>query len=374
MSRTIAIPFAMLVGWSLYCVVWAQEPTTNLVKLPPSVSVSAEEAEIEGRLTWPIMLEAHDESIATVVARIGEMHGLDVWLDTKALADAAIDPSVLLNFKTRRPLPLGDALELMLDNFELTYVIQHGVLKITSKERADSIVTTRVYPVEDLVTSATAVNAPYMPPAKSNLNYGPLIQMIEDTIAPDSWDTNSGVGSIKPFRAPGGPAMVISNTLRVQFEVAALFADLRAMKQLPGVPQTPRLSKSTKTITKSYDLGKDSGPDMANTIIASIAPRTWQVHGGAGLIWAAPKKTGKQAGQGKEAIASTNAASDSAETCERWTLVVTQTADVQQQIEDMLTHRNAPEPPKGPIAVSDRIGSPVTAAPSVAAVSVKASE
>jgi len=30
-------------------------------------------------------------------------------------------------------------------------------------------------------------------------NFGPLIQMIEDTIAPDSWDTNSGVGSIKPF-------------------------------------------------------------------------------------------------------------------------------------------------------------------------------
>ncbi|HEY2837773.1 MAG TPA: DUF1598 domain-containing protein, partial [Pirellulales bacterium] len=30
-------------------------------------------------------------------------------------------------------------------------------------------------------------------------NFGPLIQMIQDTIAPDSWDANSGVGSIKPF-------------------------------------------------------------------------------------------------------------------------------------------------------------------------------
>jgi len=30
-------------------------------------------------------------------------------------------------------------------------------------------------------------------------NFGPLIELIEDTISPDSWDTNSGNGSIKPF-------------------------------------------------------------------------------------------------------------------------------------------------------------------------------
>ena len=48
-------------------------------------------------------------------------------------------------------ISLRSALRLILEEFDLTYVVQDEVLKITSKEKADEILTTRVYPVADLV-------------------------------------------------------------------------------------------------------------------------------------------------------------------------------------------------------------------------------
>jgi hypothetical protein len=206
-----------------------------------------------------------------------------------------------------------------------------------------------------------------MPPAKSGWNYGPLIQMIEDTIAPDSWDTNSGVGSIKPFTgAPGGLAMVISNTRRVQYQVATLLADLRAMRQIPGVKvSTPALSKGMST--KTYELGTDSGPAIVNVIVKTIAPAEWQVHGGAGLIWSKPHEDDLKnclrigsniptavTAPDNSATQTTNVARsnlpDLSDPSVHWTLVVCQTADIHQKIADMLAHRNAPGPRKGNVA------------------------
>lgn len=240
MSRTIALLLVMLSACSLICVVWAQEPMTRPVALPPSVGLTSGEAEIEARLAAPVMLEIVDVDLATAMASIAEGQGIDIQIDERAIADSAIDVSVPVKSRNRRPLPLGQALDLMLDPLQLTYAVQHGVVRITSKEKADGILITRVYPVEDLVKMSAASNQPYMP-NKSGLSFGPLIQMIEDTIAPDSWDTNSGVGSIKPFTsAPGGLALVISNTHKTHYQVATLLADLRALKQVSGgVGQAP---------------------------------------------------------------------------------------------------------------------------------------
>jgi len=229
MLRTIAIGVVLLVGWCLYSGVGADEPARTPPALPPSASDSPAQAEIEARLRQPVMIELFNESLQSAIAKIAERNGLDMQLDNKALADAAIDSNVAVTFKTSRPIPLATALERMLEDFELTYVPVQGMISVTSREKADGILMTRIYPIEDLVGGGLMFGGDRRRP---NLN--PIVALIEDTIAPDSWDTNSGVGVVKPFYVHGGWTLVVANTYHVQTQVAALLADLRAVKHEYG--------------------------------------------------------------------------------------------------------------------------------------------
>jgi len=56
-----------------------------------------------------------------------------------------------------------------------------------------------------------------------------LIDLIQATIAPESWDINGGLGSIRYYRP--GRAMVISNTEEVHGEVNDVLDQLRRMNQ-----------------------------------------------------------------------------------------------------------------------------------------------
>jgi len=108
------------------------------------------EKKIYDALNEPITLDLDESSLQDAVDYIRQKADIEVKLDNKALADAAIDASVLVTFHVKG-ITLKSALKQMLEDFELTYVVQDETLKITSKEKADGIVSTRVYPVADLV-------------------------------------------------------------------------------------------------------------------------------------------------------------------------------------------------------------------------------
>ncbi len=95
-------------------------------------------------------LEFADTPLSDVVDYIKSKHDIEIQLDPKGLTDAAVDPSAPVT-KSVKGISLRSALRLILEEFDLTYVVQDEVLKITSKEKADEILTTRVYPVADLV-------------------------------------------------------------------------------------------------------------------------------------------------------------------------------------------------------------------------------
>ena len=108
----------------------------------------------------------------------------------------------------------------MLDEFDLTWVILREMVAITSKEKADEVLTTKVYPVSDLIGS---------PP-----NFGPLMNIITGTIRPDSWDDNGGPGGIYP--CPTGSLLVISQKREVHEEIAELLVSIR--RQTGTEPRT----------------------------------------------------------------------------------------------------------------------------------------
>jgi hypothetical protein len=96
-------------------------------------------------------LEFVEVPLKDVMDYIRDRHHIEVVFDTNALKDAAIDPTALPVSINVHDLTLRSALKLILSQFNLTYVIQDEVLQITTKDKANQMLKTRVYPVADLV-------------------------------------------------------------------------------------------------------------------------------------------------------------------------------------------------------------------------------
>jgi hypothetical protein len=200
-------------------------------------------------------------------------------------------------------------LQLILDELDLTFTVQHEVLLITSKEKADEILTTKVYFVGDLFAAAQ--------PRRQN--WGPLMQMITSTVQPASWEDSGGPGSIQPFTT--GEALVISQKQAVHGELDELFVKLRAeMKE----HETTAQSRTKEPFTKLYQLGSTSGEQMAEAIQKLIEPATWEARGGVGEIRVI---RGRAPGEGKDDKNSAPAHD---------ALLVRQTANVHDTIDEVL--------------------------------------
>ena len=79
-----------------------------------------------------------------------ELHHIEIIIDEVALTDEGItlDKNVDLVLSG---ITLRSALRLLLEPLGLTYVIEDEVMKITTQTKADEKMSTRVYPVADLV-------------------------------------------------------------------------------------------------------------------------------------------------------------------------------------------------------------------------------
>lgn len=108
------------------------------------------EAKILAALDDKTELDFADTPLQDVTEYLRERHDIEIQLDNKALTDEGIgtDTPITRNIKG---ITLRSALRLMLGELDLTYVIKNEVLMITTKTEAENMLSTKVYPVADLV-------------------------------------------------------------------------------------------------------------------------------------------------------------------------------------------------------------------------------
>ncbi len=238
-------------------------------------------------LDEPTVIEIIETPLADVVDFLSLQHRLLIHVDRRALDDVGIPTDTPITFKMRG-VPLKTALELMLDEWDLTWTIKSGVLVITTPEEAESLLVARTYDVGDLLVAApdrpfqskclpTATRSlpgmemfssgvpPYQgfgggmgaagkaqhggqgffniggdplcatcvqPPFRQQSAMDMLIDLISSVVKPTTWDCVGGPGSM----SPAGRTLVISQTLAVHHEIEKLLADLReARREVPTV-------------------------------------------------------------------------------------------------------------------------------------------
>jgi hypothetical protein len=121
-----------------------QHATVDLKKSSPN------EKRIQKALTETTEVSFTDNPLEEALNYLEDLHHIEIWIDKQSLQDegVATDQQITL---VMTGISLRSALRLMLEPIGLTYIIEDEVMKITTQAKADEKMSTRVYPVADLV-------------------------------------------------------------------------------------------------------------------------------------------------------------------------------------------------------------------------------
>lgn len=240
---------------------------------------SPKEMAIERKLLLPIPLNFTDVPLYRVLQDLQVISGVNIVADKAALADKniSLEQPVTLNVDS---ISLKSALNLIVKQAKLNWVIRHEVIEVTTPENTQGKRRMHTYAIGDLVTpvvdkgtsevnsfeealkrhinngaGAVKYNAPTPQLPPNALSHGTpvsqgggqnapawhgqgashtlenvLISTITNIVAPESWEQSGGEGRIQYF--PLGHALVVSQSVEVQEEVAALLNQLRKLQDI----------------------------------------------------------------------------------------------------------------------------------------------
>ena len=248
---------------------------------------SAVEERVYASLKAPVSLHFDNTPLEEVLKHIADSQGIGISLDTQGLDEQGNTQSTPVTIGVDG-IRLESALNLMLEQLGLDYIVENEVLMITSKSRRQGDMKPKVYPVADLIMPLTArqpQSATFQPmnsggggqfsvpgfggmaqvPAEggnsllptnstmpgvdnqggiSNHDFRALSDLIMTTVDPDSWEDNGGLASISNHEST--LSLVVRQTQRVHQEIADLLSQLRRLQDLQVTIEVRYISVSDK--------------------------------------------------------------------------------------------------------------------------------
>ncbi len=119
---------------------------------------SPTEARIQAQLASPTEVDFADTSLTDAITFIEDLHKIEIYIDNAAISEEGVATDTPINLSLSG-VTLRSVLRLMLTPLGLTYIFEDEVMKITTIAKADEALTTRVYPVADLVIPITQLGS-----------------------------------------------------------------------------------------------------------------------------------------------------------------------------------------------------------------------
>ncbi|HET6878976.1 MAG TPA: hypothetical protein VFI31_02405 [Pirellulales bacterium] len=199
------------------------EPQSALPKRPTEAypRPNKTQQEIAQRLSARTELQFHEAPLVQLLDELQRVHQIQAVIDRDGLGNAGISLDVPINFHLTG-LTLREALNSILSELDLTYILRDDVLWITSKDIAENMTTTKVYPVLDLIITSDSKES-------ARGEYDSLVQLIVANISTTTWD-DGDEGSVMAY--PPAGAIVVRQTAERHNEVQRLLDALRAAHDL----------------------------------------------------------------------------------------------------------------------------------------------
>ena len=198
-----------------------QDSPRSVAEFYPTPTL-AEQA-IDAALDSPGDFYFVDTPLQRIVDELNAKSDLRVRLNLKALDDAALSPNTPLTWYCENTTLRG-ALQILASQHGIYWLAVRNEIVLTTKEvsEAEENLILRVYPVGDLVGD----------------NFAPLMDVIMECVAKDSWEEGGGVGKGKMEPSRVAKALVISQTQEVHDKVLRLLRAARAHR-VSGKPLPP---------------------------------------------------------------------------------------------------------------------------------------
>jgi hypothetical protein len=116
---------------------------------------------------------------------VAQSAGVDLIADWKSIEAAGVQRDAQVSLNLRQGAPAEQVLAWVLRSAggdALGFAIDHGVVVVAPQDRIERMVITRAYPLASLADNGPAVES-----------------LVRDTVAPNSWRENGGVGAVRFF-------------------------------------------------------------------------------------------------------------------------------------------------------------------------------
>jgi hypothetical protein len=212
---------------------------------------------LRDKLTLNVTADFDRIPLVDAIGNLADQVEVDMRIDEDALKDQGI--------RDRQPVslgltgrPLSTTLDVLLSGLNLTYLIEDGVVRITTQEIAEDHRVTAVYDVRDLCRDDSESDA--LQNAIQEQTEGP-------------WFDVDGIGGTIDFPKPG--VMFVRNTQRQLDELLTLLETYRAALRA-SKPRLQQKIDPKEFVTTYYKMGAETAADLVDLLPVLVRPETWQ--------------------------------------------------------------------------------------------------
>jgi hypothetical protein len=210
----------------------------------PLQAPSPGDAAIEKALDQPADFEFIETPLDKVVEKLRAKYGIEIHLDSRALEESGVAEGTQITHRFKY-FTLRSALNVLLQNLELTSLVKGGTLLITTNSAAETINEIIIYPVEDLILPPESLREPGR---RYREDYDRLVETIRCAIAPSSWGDGNNSDAIRAYEG----TLVVRSSQDVHAEIADLLAKLRAARDAQFAPAGKPKPASLPTENRSH--------------------------------------------------------------------------------------------------------------------------
>jgi hypothetical protein len=204
----------------------AAVPTDKAVVFAPSYAYRAalrgkqhltdKEKSLLKALSSTMSVDYAKKSFREVIDDLADKTGQAIILDQDSLKEAMVEYDDPVTFKSNK-VTFRTVLKKILADRGLTYVIKEGTIQAVTPQKARESLVARSYPVGDLATSLDMRFPPLLRRVQMLQNVAQLIDLIQNSIEPSSWQINGGPGTIS-FYEPT-MSLVIRQTAEMHYQL-----------------------------------------------------------------------------------------------------------------------------------------------------------
>lgn len=224
------------------------------------------DALVRQRLARTVTLQFVEVPLEQALRKIAKCLDVPVLIDKQSLTDAGVSTTITSVSGDFRNLTVRSVLRLLLRPDGLTFLVEEGLVRVTTKEKAEEFLETALYDVRDLIAAKVD---------------GSTIRnvIMKETSGP--WFDDEGVGGLLSVNEDFG-VLVVRQTQKVHDEIARLLAGLRKTLFKPGrQPDKAAEAKRPKTeppkpVVRFYSMDdSERARQLVAVIPVFVAPESW---------------------------------------------------------------------------------------------------